>query len=891
MVNSHAPKTCAAPGSAKDEKKFSRRTGMFEKLGRRRERRKIMALLERVIRNGNGNGTKHFEEALSLFACLEPEQKEKTMLAVEKRLRKVACDSWRTNIVICPFDTPAKAHTIHVAANFFAGAAKYLPKDKDGYILFKPYEGIARKLVGIADYSDPEKSQEKYPTVLRACLRALWELEFGDVTFWEKQISRSPVQDFAITTMLEHEQTETFEEHGWWMLRKRMGDIVVAVGKNDSPKKTDFLRQMLKDEELEVMGNALKASAYLETIPKDFIEAAQEACKKHTYIPLEKLDSLIGMLQDKDFEIVCQGLEVAGSLKIVPEAFAKEAREIGDRSENEEEQEDDGEDDKEKRVAELVQEAETLLDAAWEASELYKAAHDLLQITKLKEPLKESGDPCTHAVGGLIQLYLSGAAHLKQMLEDSYPQMARLAIAGEPHERQNAVQVIAYLDKAGVEVAGTNASPLRSAIDYLIENHKINGETGWSILKGHLDEIGLIIVKNKSPNSEVFMEAMIRDKDPETVRRAFEAAAYYDYVPDEIMGIAIDRASGETVDEEDGNVARKFLEVYELRGRIRRDDGKAAAVEQVLEMYKSGDDYLLPLLQDALSDELKNPRDLGVISNILKEFAMGENLVIARDAFVTASQLPFLQDEFAQLAYEILHDDEKQPLWVDVHGFLDKIYINLAKSYAPEKIDIIREMIASGDPILVRHGFVAAIYLEAAIAGPDAEKQSTLESFHSEEEMKDFVEELVEETGAEELGKAQAEVVKARKESIEIAHGMISDGKDEELMDLADDFVSIMRLKHEADRQEPEMFVPAATELAKLYAQERFYLHPLLYEIATDMLNAINQPWGDTEEEKVKLKQSAYHVLKQMSEVGIINLLQATPSTEAGEPQSEEAEG
>lgn len=246
-----------------------------------RESRAISRLEDMIrypITHPGQEGQAVFREGIALFAGLTPLGREKVMLEFANDLRTTR--SW-------PFESSESTRKLTTLANFFAEAALLLPKDEQGDVRNGPHIPAIKSLKDLFeadsfyDHTNPDHTAAK-----TACLKALWNLGFGFIDFWEHSV------------LLAHDSTSTqvtvdmwlnepikdgfsFEEHPWSLLRKNISSIGQALLQSNSPKKYEFFQAMLFDEDQAVVGKTLQLLAYSTDLPEHFYGLAQSIARAY----------------------------------------------------------------------------------------------------------------------------------------------------------------------------------------------------------------------------------------------------------------------------------------------------------------------------------------------------------------------------------------------------------------------------------------------------------------------------------------------------------------------------------------------------------------------------------------------------------------------------------
>ncbi|MFH0884490.1 MAG: hypothetical protein V1861_02160 [Candidatus Micrarchaeota archaeon] len=242
---------------------------MAEGLRMRKARRGTLEALETAMRFFGESEC--FGEAVSSFTALPKEQKERVLLEMQKSLKSVS---------YLPFEDEHKTRCVATIGEFFAKAAVLLPVDSEGERITAPYKETVRILKEIVERDELRRSgNPSHSRAILACAKALWELEYGNFSFWEGRALDSATRDYTITKLLEMPDTSDITEHGWFLLRKHLAELGTFIAKNPSPKKEDFFRSMLMDGDKSVVASALKCAVCMEQIPSDYYGIAGDLSK------------------------------------------------------------------------------------------------------------------------------------------------------------------------------------------------------------------------------------------------------------------------------------------------------------------------------------------------------------------------------------------------------------------------------------------------------------------------------------------------------------------------------------------------------------------------------------------------------------------------------------
>ncbi|MFH1521098.1 MAG: hypothetical protein ABID61_05625 [Candidatus Micrarchaeota archaeon] len=222
-------------------------------------------------------GQEVFREGMRLFSGLTPVGKEKVMLELAHDLKSIRS---------YPFDSPEATRKLTTLANFFTEATELLPKDEQGDICNGPHIPAITSIKDLFeadsfyDHTNPEHVAAK-----EACLKALWNLGYGYIGFWEPillandTVSKQCTVDMWLNEPIKNEVP--FEEHPWSLLRKHFDSISQELLQSKSPKKFEFFQRMLFDEDQSVVKKTLQLLVYSTDLPEHFFRLAQDISRTY----------------------------------------------------------------------------------------------------------------------------------------------------------------------------------------------------------------------------------------------------------------------------------------------------------------------------------------------------------------------------------------------------------------------------------------------------------------------------------------------------------------------------------------------------------------------------------------------------------------------------------
>jgi len=229
---------------------------MAEGLQNRRARLDALSILDSALACP---GPEALSEAVGAFIALPSAQRHKLLLAAQKRVVGASATA---------FDSRDGALEITLLASFFREAADMMPVDSEGNKLCAPY---AKAIGAFAKAADARRTtngmRESQDAAALACTEALWSLDYSPEKFWARRLFDGATKGFAIKSLLEMPETAEFEDHGWALLRKHIDELAVDIARSSSPKRSDFIRMMLKDEDPAVVEAAVKSVMYLMPVP------------------------------------------------------------------------------------------------------------------------------------------------------------------------------------------------------------------------------------------------------------------------------------------------------------------------------------------------------------------------------------------------------------------------------------------------------------------------------------------------------------------------------------------------------------------------------------------------------------------------------------------------
>ncbi|MCI0504038.1 hypothetical protein L0Y65_04975 [Candidatus Micrarchaeota archaeon] len=260
--------TCEAGPAGDKRRGFHPFASMAEGIRNARAKRSAIELFDSAMRFGEKEG---IDEALASFAALAPKQREGALIYLQDSLR--SCSD-------LPFENECKTRRVTVIAKLFEGAAKTLPVDSEGERIVSPYHDAILMLKNVVENDDLRISGKgEHAGAMLACVKALWELEYGNLKFWDARTRDSATSAYAITKLLEMPDCGEFGEHGWSLLRDNLDALGISIAATGSPKAVPFFRSMLMDGDKSVVNAALKGALYLEPVPAEFFDMAGDIAK------------------------------------------------------------------------------------------------------------------------------------------------------------------------------------------------------------------------------------------------------------------------------------------------------------------------------------------------------------------------------------------------------------------------------------------------------------------------------------------------------------------------------------------------------------------------------------------------------------------------------------
>jgi hypothetical protein len=260
-MSTHALRDIARP-ETKEARKSGFFAGLVEGIGSYRKRSQI----EDLLRNPSEEDiSASVSAALEKFSSLGDRAKAKVLSSLQGSLEIYS---------VFTFDSSQKVASVTAIGEFFCGAVKHLPADKNGDRDVAPYERAAYLLRKIADENNLyESGNPQHQDARLACTKALWELDEGGSSFWRERLFDPATSNYAIIQLLSD------KEGGWDLLKENLEKTALAIASSRSDKKTEFLAAMLGDTNPEILKISIAASIYLDTIPPEFFERVGEISK------------------------------------------------------------------------------------------------------------------------------------------------------------------------------------------------------------------------------------------------------------------------------------------------------------------------------------------------------------------------------------------------------------------------------------------------------------------------------------------------------------------------------------------------------------------------------------------------------------------------------------
>lgn len=823
---------CAPAGDG-----FSGRTGLLGRIRMRGDRKKVMALISKEMRNGKSES--HMGEALTMFAELSPEHKMKLMKEAQDAL---------AGLSDFPFESPERAHAVKTLADFFSETARHIPETGDGEK--KGFEKAMRSLAAVVEHVDPHGEEENYPDVLRACAAALWELGYPRYEFWEEHIQDPVTRSTVVDKLLDHEESlEDFEAHGWSILSGKFKEIAPALARSGSQRKEAFLRFMIETKDPHNMALAFKVAASLDRLPEDFQILIKELPDDH-FAKAEGLDliKIAGLAEatrehsDSRFFAVLELLDMhhCGRGELMP-VLERIATRLGQEK-----------DPDRKKVAAY---AISRIGLPESGSGIQKAVDDLL----------DSGSGlCVKVLRH--ELYFS-MQHVAQSGSDKKIEFLIDATKdGNPAIVADALSSAALLSEIPQEFLDISYSILKDPMQQHLH----------TVAYGFVDSyyINKVRKAGKEEQKKVLKELkrMAYSGDPHVSRAAFVAALHLQHAP---LGTwAMKNAAQHILGSEDGKSLWNIVHDYlKLKGLImqseRADEKQFLAVRELTRLYTKGRPYLYPILHDMaveMSDVFHDPAGkddsdmmfqkaaalytvwhltrLGIpastgvnpqaVVNVLLEheneggwdllredapmiasliansdtphsvdflvdMARDEDLQTAANALQIASLTESKRSAVRYAAYDILEDGSRAPLHPMADDFLTISYINLAKGNDGGREETFREMLDSGEELDMKYALEAGIYIS------------------------DIPEEFI----TKAMGIAEEDSILGRKAQV---------------------FLDALSLKEKLS--DSGTWLGAIPPLVKLYAGGAGHLGPMLLEEAQELSDAIRKDKGMLERQE-----------------------------------------
>lgn len=252
--------------SSGNKENSSPKPGFWARWKERRRPGTVIKLLQNAMTFQNGRSAVKFDEAVSIFKELAPEQREKPLDMVWNRL---------ADLSEVPFENDFKAHGIHVLADFLRDTSDCLPRDEKGQIA-EPYKELMVYLKKVVEARDPDGNHKNHTAVRIGCVYALNELGYGDRRFWQERIMDPVTQGVAILCMLKMPPQEKPEEHGWHLLKENLDKMGIAIASHPSPKKIDFLSSLVAEDDTKSVRQGFRIAVYLGNGREHFKHIAAE---------------------------------------------------------------------------------------------------------------------------------------------------------------------------------------------------------------------------------------------------------------------------------------------------------------------------------------------------------------------------------------------------------------------------------------------------------------------------------------------------------------------------------------------------------------------------------------------------------------------------------------
>lgn len=332
---------------------------------------------------------------------------------------------------------------------------------------------------------------------------------------------------------------------------------------------------------------------------------------------------------------------------------------------------------------------------------------------------------------------------------------------------------------------------------------------------------------------------MLNSEDPKVLKKLFNIYLTSKKFPDDLdLANAVTEKAREVVQKNELCFAAfDFLQVVQFKKDLEKDgETQERALEELCNQYLSGKTYLMPLIGKHYTKMAKlvfegDKKQKQQARKAVRKLAE-KNLIKTR-FYVTVQKegnktVKSRKVAVMQTVVDALFEAGETEI---LRKYLEKSYLAIAHSKYEEKASFLRTIIAAENPEELPYAFESALHMSDLLSSA-----TILDSFTI------------------------------------LALSVADFSKDETVSSSARDFLEklneMIHLKEMLETADERQF-SAAKELVELYSSGKLYLRPLLVEASKEMADIIQEPAGETDEEKETQRKEALAAIVQLATAGV----------------------
>jgi hypothetical protein len=671
------------PGvSTSDDAKRMRRSlfsSLSEGIRMSRARSRVESLLSDAFLHCGSVDT--LKDAAAAFLALDPKRKEDVLSFIEKRLRRCSHST---------FDSEMKVQSAIVISQFLSEMASRLPVDGRGNKQNSEFERFMPSLVRISQ-GDPffRGSCGEHVQARVSCTRALWDMEFSEIEFWEERMKDPVTSSLTIKLLLEMPLTENPDAHGWALLREHLSDSAYDIARNESPERIGFLMSILKTGEpdkAEAVFNAL-LRLDVDFIPRELAARGVEMRLDPTDPALRDCASRFwDLLQKKVNQKIKADTNPSGTIS--PEA---------------------------PETSSVQGERAAPKNKAPKRSDLE------IEMQHYVTMLNCADDRQFESANELISRYMMGRSMLGPLLPSIAQEMLDIIKepAGQEKEERAAQQKKAFAVLCRMFDDGMAR---RTAIKKLLDMSQEDELPSWRLLENVFPSISFDIAGSDSSNKARFLLHMLQDPDDEVVRAALHASVYLDRIPNRMFAMAYGMTQRQGVADD----AAVFMEVSLQKEELEsKDVSRHKAALTILDLHLRGNKHLARMIERIAEESYPGAPSSSDIGQTLVLAHL--NAVGIRPGGVDL----FGPDSLASTIHSLLEmpeaDGFRYRAWHLMAANIDALAIPIAESASSKRIEFIMSMVHANNPASIGTALQVSAYLDHVPAGLLALAQDILE--------------------------------------------------------------------------------------------------------------------------------------------------------------------